>query len=124
MTRSSLALVLLATIVGGYPVSAQAGRPTARAASAYLLADAKKDQPQTKNAGTVDGHVAAISYSGSTMTVVAGPRRVEVHILPSTNIQGPGNGFHSIADIKKGAHVRVLLSQTGTTYNAQLITLE
>lgn len=123
MKRSSLALLLVASLSGGCPVAAWAGMPSASAARAYVVADAKKDQPQTKNAGTIDGHVAAISYPGSTMTVVAGSRHMQVHILPSTNIQGPGDGFHSIADIKKGAHVRVLLSQTGTTYNAQLITL-
>ena len=93
-----------------------------------LLADddaAKNAPPATpgKSGGTIEGLVTAIDYRSSTMSVAAGPRKVDVTILPSTNIQGPGSGFRTIADIAKGSHVRVLLSQRAGLFTAQIITL-
>jgi hypothetical protein len=76
-----------------------------------------------KSAGTIDGIVTVVDYRSNTMTVTAGSRKVDVTVLPSTNIQGPHNGFRTIADIQKGSHVRVLLSQRAGTYTAQIITL-
>jgi hypothetical protein len=76
-----------------------------------------------KSAGTIEGQVTAIDYRSNTMSVAAGSRKVDITILPSTNIQGPHNGFRTIADIQKGSHVRVLLSQRAGLYTAQIITL-
>lgn len=124
MSRSSLALslIILAAMFG--PAAASASRPSA-AAGPRAVADATTSpEPQAKNAGSIDGQVASVDYGASTMMVTAGSRHLQIHVLPSTNIQGPGNAFHTIADIKKSAHVRVLMSQVGSTYNAQLITLK
>ena len=76
-----------------------------------------------KSGGTIDGVVTAIDYRSNTMSVDAGARKVDVMILPSTNIQGPKNGFRTIADIQKGTRVRVLLSQRAGLFTAQIITL-
>ena len=110
--------------------AALAGSPWAsistRASSATVVVvadDSPKAPERAKDAGTLDGQVVAIDYRAGTMSVQAGSRRVDVVVLPSTNIQGPGNSFRTIADIHKGAHVRVLMSQRGETYTAQLINL-
>ncbi len=124
MKRPWLVMAPIALAVAATPALGHGRTSTPSLSSSRLVAiAAKNDPPASKNAGTIDGHVAAVSYSASTVTVATGGRRVLVHVLPSTNIQGPSNAFHTIADIKKGAHVRILLSQTGSTYNAQLITL-
>ena len=96
--------------------------PVARLADAELKADPATAVP-ARSAGTIEGLVTAIDYRSSTMSVVAGARRVDITILPSTNIQGANNAFRTIADIAKGSHVRVLLSQRAGTYTAQIITL-
>lgn len=114
MTSRTLALALavafpLGTCGFGVPSVARADQP----------ADAK---PAT-DAGTVTGTVSAIDYRANTMTVDAKGRKIAVTILPSTSIQGPGSGFHSVTEIKRGKTVTVLLSERAGTYSAQLITL-
>jgi len=124
MSRSSLALTLILSAAMLGPAAASASLPLA-AGAARTVADATSSpEPQAKNAGSIDGQVASVDYAASTMMVTAGSRHLQIHVLPSTSIQGPGNAFHTIADIKKGAHARVLMSQVGSTYNAQLITLK
>ncbi|MBC5799269.1 MAG: hypothetical protein GIX03_05685 [Candidatus Eremiobacteraeota bacterium] len=126
MSRSPLALALaLATFAATLaPAAASASSPAAVGAQRAVADATPSPEPQAKNAGSIGGLVASVDYGASTMTVTAGSRHLQIHVLPSTNIQGPGNAFHTIADIKKGAHVRVLMSQVGSTYNAQLITLK
>ncbi len=122
MSRLPLALIALAAALG--PTPAPARIPHVAAAGRVLADAAKSPEPQAKDAGSIDGQIASVDYGAGTITITGGSRHLQIHVLPSTNIQGPGNAFHTIADIKKGAHVRVLMSQVGSTYNAQLITLK
>jgi hypothetical protein len=84
------------------------------------------DAVPAKNAGSIDGRVASINYKTGEMMVEVGQggskRTYDVVVVPGTNIQGNGD-FHTIADLKKGAHVQVLMSQHGSTYTAQIIRL-
>jgi len=91
-----------------------------RAAPSFV---AQATQDDAKAAGTIEGQVLSIDYGASTMSVDSGGKTIDVRILPSTNIEGGGDDFHSIADIKKGQRLRVLLSKRGSTYSAQIITL-
>jgi hypothetical protein len=79
-----------------------------------------------KDAGTIDGRVGSIEYHTGRMTVDVSrggvKKTYDVVVVPGTNIQG-AKGFHTIADLKKGAHVQVLMSQHGSTYTAQIIRL-
>jgi len=111
----SFVLALVVSIVA----SGRAAELPHRAAS--VVAQAAQDD--AKAAGTIEGQVVAIDYGGSTMSVESGGKTIDVTILPSTNIEGGGNDFHSIADIKKGQKLRVLLSKRGSMYSAQIITL-
>ncbi len=115
-----LAAFVLSGIVtfGFFPRAASAGS-TADDESAKSAAAAAPG----KSGGTIDGVVTSIDYRSSTMSVAAGSRKVDVLILPSTNIEGPNNGFRTIADIAKGSRVRVLLSQRAGLFTAQIITL-
>ena len=78
---------------------------------------------RAKDAGTIDGEVVAVDYRAGTIAVQAGSRRVVVVVLPSTNIAGNDN-FDTIADIKKGSRVHVILSRRAGTYIAQIIRLQ
>ena len=104
-----------------------AGSPGRLQAKVIANDDAPKKENATpepaKSAGTIDGLVTAIDYRAGVMAVSAGARKVDVTILPSTNIQGANNSFRTIADIQKGSRVRVLLSQRAGTFTAQIITL-
>jgi Cu/Ag efflux protein CusF len=79
-----------------------------------------------KDAGTIDGHVSSIDYKSGKMTVDVGEggakKSYDVLVVPGTTIQGQKD-FHTIADLKKGAHVQVLMSRHGTTNTAQIIRL-
>jgi len=78
---------------------------------------------RAKDAGTIDGEVVAVDYRAGTIAVQAGSRRVVVVVLPSTNIAG-NDSFDTIADIKKGSRVHVILSRRAGTYIAQIIRLQ
>lgn len=78
---------------------------------------------RTKDAGAVDGEVTSVDYRTSHFTVRAGGMTYDVVVLPSTDFEGPTNAFRGITDIKKGAHLSVMLSQRATTYVAQIIHL-
>jgi hypothetical protein len=44
-------------------------------------------------------------------------------VLPSTNIQGRGDSFHTIADISRGSRLRIFLSEQAGRLIAQIIHL-
>jgi uncharacterized metal-binding protein len=86
---------------------------------------AADDAAPTKNAGTIEGRITRIDYHSGVMVVdcTGGARKTyEVLVVPGTSIQG-AKDFHTIADLKKGEHVQVLLSQHGSTFTAQIIRL-
>jgi Cu/Ag efflux protein CusF len=83
------------------------------------------DALSAKDAGSIDGHVKSIDYNTGLMTVEVAhgaKKTYEVMVVPGTSIVG-AKDFHTIADLKKGAHVQVLMSQHGSTYTAQSIRL-
>jgi hypothetical protein len=102
----ALTFAVSAGVAGVCPALAQSDLPLARA----------------KNAGTIEGEVVAVDYRAGTIVVQSGGRRVDVVVLPSTNIQGHDN-FHTIADIAKGSRVTVILSERAGTFIAQIIRL-
>jgi hypothetical protein len=91
-----------------------------------LNADDEAAAP-ARNAGQIDGRVEDIDYHSGRMTIFvpwpAGRKTYDVVVQPSTSISGQSKAFYEIADIKKGAHVEVLMSQKAGTYIAQIIHL-
>ncbi len=80
-------------------------------------------QVRTKDAGSIEGDVVSVDYRTSHFSVKAGATTYDVVVLPSTDFQGRNNSFRGMTDIKKGAHVSVMLSQRAATYVAQIIYL-
>jgi hypothetical protein len=76
------------------------------------------------NAGIVEGQVVSVDYQKG-MIGLQTPRRgrVDVMVLPSTNIQGRGDSFHTIADISRGSRLRIFLSEQAGRLIAQIIHL-
>ena len=120
-----VALLTLACAVPSTPSAARAGgaypQPSSPPSPVTLEA------APSRNAGQIDGRVAEIDYHSGRMTVVvpwpSGRKDYDVLVQPGTSISGPSKSFYEIADIKKGAHVEVLMSQKAGTYIAQIIHL-
>src|SRR5665213_1518298 len=120
MLRKSLAaLALCVAFAQGSAIAAPTATPTP-----YDAAPAR--------ARMVDGQVTDVVYKTGVMTVQTSSGKLDVIVLPSTNIQsckpGPAPlnckpGYYSISDIAKGANVHVTLSQRGGEYRAQVITI-
>lgn len=70
------------------------------------------------------GKILSIDYLHEKM-LLREPRNrtVNVYILPSTNIEGKHDGYHTIADLKKGANVEIYTSVRGTRTDAEIIKL-
>jgi hypothetical protein len=122
--RPGLALLAVAAIVAvALPIEATGKdrRP------AVVVAD-HTDKPQEASApkasgGIVSGQVTSVDYQRGVLGVQSGGRKIDVTVLPSTNIQGKGSGYHSIAEISRGAHVEIFTSQSDGKYTAQIIRL-
>ncbi len=74
-------------------------------------------------AGIVAGQVTSVDYQRGLLGVMSGGHRVDVTVLPSTSIQGKGNGYHSIAEISRGAQVEIFTSVSEGKITAQIIRL-
>ncbi len=123
-----LAILVASLVLSPLPARADGGSSTSGAALRLMLSgeDGDSGDVRTKgahNAGTIDGQVAAVDYQRGVISVQAANRKVDVYVLPSTNIIARDNSFHTIADIAKGARVQVLMSQRGSLLYAQIIHL-
>ncbi len=79
----------------------------------------------SKSAGEVEGQILSMDYQKSLLSVQSKSRgKLDILVLPSTNIVDKDNGYASIADLKKGTRVKILLSQRANTLNAQIIQLQ
>jgi hypothetical protein len=90
--------------------------------------DAKAEErpkaEHAKNGGVVEGQVVSVDYQSGVIGLMTADRgRVDVMVLPSTNIQGRGDSFHTIADIARGSRLRIFLSQRAGQFFAQIIHL-
>ncbi len=116
-TRIAIAVIALGlwSMVGGAVARADkaAGSP-APAASA--------SGGGARDGGMIDGQIASVDYQRGFITVQSPARgKIDVQVLPSTNIQGRGNSYHGISDLNRGDHVHVFTSQSGNHYTAQII---
>jgi hypothetical protein len=131
MSRFSVAFptLLLASVAFDVAVASAAPSASLVRASFQVATDApdadesSKPEAKPRNAGVVEGVVAAVDYRGGTISVQLPSRRIDVVVLPSTNIQGSTNSFHTIADIVKGQRIQVFMSQRGNSFIAEIIHL-
>lgn len=79
----------------------------------------------SRDAGEFSGTIVSIDYQNAVLTLNAGGRgKIEVAVLPSTQIQGKDSGYHGISDLKAGTRVDVYASESGGRYTAQIIKIK
>jgi hypothetical protein len=110
-----LALVALAVAAFSFSVPAVAATPSPSAG--------ETPPPRSSNGGVINGLVESVDYQRGILAVNARGKKMEVTVLPSTSIQGPGGGYHSIAEITRGAQVQIFTSVAEGKWTAQIIKL-
>jgi hypothetical protein len=106
MILSSLSLAPLAALA----------RPTDTPAPAATMSPVA-DHP--RDGGIIAGKITNVDFVHSTIAV----NRLQINVMPSTQIQGSDSGYHAITDLKRGMSVQVYTSQVSGKYFAQIITL-
>ncbi len=134
MTRFFVALFAFASIVASatlHPIQAQSA---SLVGPSYVVAlgdgdgdgeneENNKPHVRAKDAGSIDGEIVAVDYRTNHIIVRSGPSIYDVVVLPSTDFRGRSNGFHGFTDLRRGAHVNVMLSQREKTLTAQIVHL-
>ncbi len=129
---ASFLALLVGLLVGGHAAASAAPRAHAAPPAAYVVADGEGegnddgDRPhvRAKDAGSIDGEVVSVDYRTNRMSVRSGGQVYDVTVLPSTDFRGKTTGFRAITDIKRGAHLTVMLSQRAKMLTAQIIYLQ
>ncbi len=74
------------------------------------------------DAGRASGTIVGVDYQNAVITLnAAGRGKIDISVLPSTQIQGKDSGYHAISDLKPGTRVDVDMSESGGHYTAQII---
>jgi len=72
----------------------------------------------------VTGAIAAVDFQRGVLSVLTQQHgRIDVRVLPSTNIHGHNDAFLTIGDLNRGSRVEIFLSTVGGHYVAQIIRL-
>lgn len=75
-------------------------------------------------AGVVTGQIASVDFQRGVLSVLTQQHgRIDVRVLPSTNIHGRNDAFLTIGDLNRGSRVEIFLSTIGGHYVAQIIRL-
>lgn len=132
MIRFFIALFALASIVTVVAPQLAAAQSVSVVAPTFVAAlgdgegnDEEDNKPhvRAKDAGSIDGEIVAVDYRTNHIVVKSGSSTYDVLVLPSTDFRGRSNGFHGITDLRRGAHVNVMLSQREKTLTAQIVHL-
>ena len=132
MIRFFVALFALASIVTLEAPQSAAAQGVSVLAPTFVAAlgdgegdDEEDNKPhvRAKDAGSIDGEIVAVDYRTNHIVVKSGSSTYDVLVLPSTDFRGRSNGFHGITDLRRGAHVNVMLSQREKTLTAQIVHL-
>ncbi|GAC1501947.1 MAG: hypothetical protein NVS1B14_06550 [Vulcanimicrobiaceae bacterium] len=72
--------------------------------------------------GVLQGAVVGVDYARGILRLQTSKRgRVDVHVLPGTNIVRHGDQYATMADLAQGAHISVFVSEVAGHLTAQLI---
>ena len=125
LARPSIALALTSTAPGGLTA---AGNPDDPGSGGHddrtLGSDDTESGITARAAGVVSGQIAAVDYQRGVLSVLTQQHgRIDVRVLPSTNIHGRNDAFLTIGDLNRGSRVEIFLSTVGGHYVAQIIRL-
>lgn len=131
MTRFLVAIFAVASLAALVAPRNAAAQSVSLVASSTVLApsddgdDEENNKPNVhaKDAGSIEGEIVAVDYRTNHIVVKSGSSTYDVVVLPSTDFRGRSSGFHGITDLRRGAHVNVMLSQRAKTLTAQIVHL-
>ena len=72
-----------------------------------------------RDGGIISGKLTSVDFQRNFIVV----NKMEIAVMPSTQIQGNDPGYHVFTDLKPGMSVQVYTSQVAGKYIAQIITL-
>ena len=121
-----LALIIIA--LGSTAARADALSATGPMLAQVLASDDEQDQTendfeaQSRDRGVLEGDIAGVDYARGILHLQTARRgRVDVLVLPSTNIMRRGDQYGTIADLAQGAHISVYVSEVAGRLTAQII---
>ena len=114
LAQSFYAAVLLSSLLL-VPAGAPAASKETPAPS--VAASAGADHP--RDGGIIAGKITSVDFQRNLIAV----NKRAITVMPSTQIQGNGPGYHAFTDLKPGMAVEVYTSQVAGKYIAQIITL-
>ena len=118
LRRTTILAITLALAAFG-PVAVFAAPPSPSPAASSSAAAAHHD------AGRVSGTITGVDYQNAIISLsAAGRGKIDIAVLPSTQIQGKDSGYHAISDLKPGTRVDVDMSESGGHYTAQIIKIK
>jgi len=80
------------------------------------------NERDSRDRGVLQGAVVGVDYARGILRLQTPKRgRVDVHVLPSTNIVRRGDQYATMADLAQGAHISVFVSEVAGRLTAQLI---
>ena len=85
----------------------------------------ESNDSDARDRGVLQGEILGVDFARGIMHLQVPRRgRVDVEILPSTNIVRRGNQYGTIADLAQGAHISVNVSEVGGRLIAQIIRIQ
>lgn len=107
---------LVAAALAALPIAAaDRGRPIAVAQAT------PRAQMRLRDGGVISGRVLRVDYQRGVVQVSTAGRTLAVIVLPSTNIEGGGSGYRTLADLARGVRVQIFTSLASGRYIAQII---
>jgi|GEM_PF-7105495 len=118
-----IALIILAL---GSPAARADALPASGLGQVVIADDGEQNdndvEAQGHDRGVLDGDIVGIDYARGILHVQTARRgRVDVVILPSTNIMRRGDQYGTIANLAQGAHISVYVSEVAGRLTAQII---
>jgi hypothetical protein len=112
LTRSLLAAALISSLFLASAVAGPKDTPAPTAAPSPAAEHAR-------DGGIIAGKLTSVDFQRNSIVV----NKMEIAVMPSTQIQGNNPGYHAFTDLKPGMAVEVYTSQVSGKFIAQIITL-
>jgi len=108
-----------AAVVSGLLFIVPAVAPAVPNATPAPSASTSPAPEQARDGGIIAGKISSVDFQRNVIAV----NKIEISVMPSTQIQGSDPGYHAFTDLKPGMSVEVYTSQVAGKYIAQIITL-
>jgi len=112
LTRSLLAAALISSLILAPAVAGPKDTPAPTPVPSPAAEHAR-------DGGIIAGKLTSVDFQRNSIVV----NKMEIAVMPSTQIQANNPGYHAFTDLKPGMAVEVYTSQVSGKFIAQIITL-